>query len=283
MAGGPYTCELEIGAARVFAGDSVTYFSGLQPDDVIVCGSHGGETAALYAAAAGAKAVILNDAGRGKDDAGISGLVAVEPYGMAAATVDFQRSRIGNGPDTWENGVISFCNRWATEAGLRPGQPVKEAARLLASWRSPGGAARPATPADRPPLVIDEGPPRVVALDSTSMVNDSHTGVIVVTGSHGGVTGGRAVRAAVAAAFFNDAGVGKDGAGISRLPLMDADAIPGGAVDCRTARIGDGRDTYESGVLSHVNETAAGLGLSPGMPVRRAVALLLDRLRPETR
>lgn len=282
MPGGPYECILEIGTARVFVGDSVTYFAGLSPDDVIVCGSHGGDTAALFGAASGAKALILNDAGRGKGDAGINGLAVVEQFNVAAATVDYQSARIGNGPDTWESGAISFCNRWAAEAGVRPGQPAREAARLLAEWRPPGQVARPPTPADRPPLVISEGPPRVVALDSASMVDESCIGAIVITGSHGGVTGGRAVRAAVAAAFFNDAGVGKDEAGISRLPLLDKDGIPGGAVDCRTARIGDGRDTYDAGILSHVNEAAGRYGLAAGMSLRDAAQRLLSAMGPRT-
>lgn len=279
MAEGPYTCILEIGPARIFVGDSVTYFTDLRPEDVIVCGSHGGDTAALFGAASGAKGLILNDAGIGKEDAGISGLAAVEPYGVAAATVGYQSARIGSGTDTWEAGVISRCNRWATEAGVRAGQQVAAAARLLAAWRRPVPYDLPATPADRPPQLISEGPPRAVALDSASMVDERCVGMIVVTGSHGGATGGRAVRAVVAAAFFNDAGIGKDNAGISRLPMLDRDGIPGGTARCRTARIGDGWDTYASGILSHINETARRLGLKAGMPVRPAVELLMHRLR----
>jgi hypothetical protein len=276
MAEGPYTCVLEVGAARVFVGDSVTYFSALRPDDVIVCGSHGGETAALFGAASGAKGLILNDAGIGKENAGISGLAAVEPYNVAAATVGYQSARIGSGPDTWEAGVISHCNRWASEAGIRSGMTASEAARLLAAWPASPHRDLPASPKDRPPMTIHEGPPLAVALDSASMVDEHCIGVIVVTGSHGGATGGRAVRAAVGAAFFNDAGVGKAEAGISRLPMLDRDSIPGGTADCQTARIGDGWDTYDSGILSHVNETAAHVGLRPGMPVRDGVAILTD-------
>jgi hypothetical protein len=183
-------------------------------------------------------------------------------------------ARTGSGTDNWESGLISRCNRWAAAAGVRTGLPAADAARLLASWPAPVGKARPTTPADRPPRVVAAGPPRVVVLDSASMVDDSCIGAIVVTGSHGGATGGRAVRAAVAAAFFNDAGGGKDDAGISRLPLLDRDSIPGGTVDCRTARIGDGWDVYEAGALSHVNDTARRLGLTSGMPVREAVDVL---------
>jgi hypothetical protein len=274
MAHGPYECVLEIGPARIFVGDSVTYFTDLSPDDVIVCGSHGGDTAALFGAASGAKAVILNDAGGGKDGAGFSGLAAVEPYNVAAATVSYLSARIGSGEDTWESGLISRCNRLAAEAGVRTGLPAADAARLLASRPSRLGAPRPATPADRPPLVVAAGPPRIVVLDSASMVDESCIGAIVVTGSHGGATGGRAVRAAVAAAFFNDAGGGKDNAGISRLPLLDQAGIPGGTAGCQSARIGDGLDTYESGILSHVNDAARAHGLDAGMPVRQAVELL---------
>ena len=274
MAHGPYECVLEVGPARIFVGDSVTYFTDLGGDDVIVCGSHGGDTAALFGAASGAKAVILNDAGGGKDGAGFSGLTTVEAYHVAAATVSYDSARIGSGDDTWQSGLISRCNRWAVEAGVRTGLPAADAARLLASWPAPSGAARPATPADRPPRIVAAGPPRILVLDSASMVDDSCIGAIVVTGSHGGATSGRAVRAAVAAAFFNDAGGGKGNAGISRLPLLDRDGIPGGTAGCRTARIGDGWDTYESGILSHVNDAARRLRLVGGMPVREAVEIL---------
>jgi len=274
LAEGPYTCVLEIGPARIFVADSVTYFAACHPDDVIVCGSHGGETAAMFGAASGAKGLILNDAGIGKEDAGISGLAAVEALGIAAATVGYRTARIGSGSDTWEAGTISRGNRLAADAGVQPGQGAAAAARLIALWTAPPVRMKPATPADRAPAVISDGPPLIVALDSASMVDAAYIGGIVVTGSHGGITGGRAVRAAVAAAFFNDAGVGKGDAGISRLPLLDRDGIPGGTADCRSARIGDGKDSYESGVLSRVNETAAGLGVRPGMSVREAVELL---------
>ncbi len=278
MSEGPFSIVAEIGDARIFVGDSVTYFSDLLPDDVIVCGSHGGETAALFGAAAGAKGLILHDAGIGKEKAGISGLATVEPYGVAAATVGYESARIGSGRDSWQAGVISYANRRARHAGVRPGMAAADAARVLAAWTAPPRRERPASPKDRPPMPIAEGSVRAVALDSASMVDESDVGAIVVTGSHGGATGGRAVRAAVAAAFFNDAGVGKDGAGVSRLPLLDMDAIPGGTADCRTARIGDGWDTYASGVLSHVNATARGLGLQVGMSVLEAVGILANRV-----
>ncbi|MDD9918170.1 MAG: hypothetical protein OXT01_26255, partial [Rhodospirillaceae bacterium] len=67
--------------------DSITKLTDSHRGQVIVAASHGAEYAAYLAAKGGARAVILNDAGVGKDDAGISGLPYLDALGMAAATV----------------------------------------------------------------------------------------------------------------------------------------------------------------------------------------------------
>lgn len=77
-----------------------------------------------------------------------------------------------------------------------------------------------------------------------------------------------------AAAVFNDAGVGADRIGITRLPVLAARSIPAAAVDCMSARIGDGRSMWESGRLSHVNAAAAALGATHGMSVRNFASLV---------
>jgi hypothetical protein len=79
----------------------------------------------------------------------------------------------------------------------------------------------------------------------------------------------------VFAAFFNDAGGGKDGAGFSRLASLDARSIAAATASHQTARIGDGRSTYDAGVISHANETARRLEVREGMTVRDAVARLV--------
>jgi len=79
----------------------------------------------------------------------------------------------------------------------------------------------------------------------------------------------------VFAAFFNDAGGGKDGAGFGRLPVLDGRGIAAATVSNNTARIGDGRSTYETGVVSRINETAKRLELREGMSAREAVARLV--------
>ena len=103
--------------------------------------------------------------------------------------------------------------------------------------------------------------------------------MIVFTGSHGGAVGGVGVRHRVAAAVFNDAGGGKDEAGMSRLPLLDEMGIPAATVSNSSARIGFGDETYERGVLSAVNRTAEVLGVTVGMTSREAADLLVAALK----
>ena len=111
--------------------------------------------------------------------------------------------------------------------------------------------------------------PGLVLLDSVTQVGFGHAGQLVVTGSHGGasvVPYARAVRAWLY--VFNDAGVGKDGAGIAALDLLDADGIAAVTVAHTSARIGEALDAWQHGVVSHLNATAAALGLAVGMPLR---------------
>src|SRR4029077_17645603 len=113
--------------------------------------------------------------------------------------------------------------------------------------------------------------PQVWALDSASLVLPAHKNAIVVTGSHGGLLGGKpetAVKYDVLGALYNDAGIGKDEAGVSRLPALDARGIAAAAVGAMSARIGEARSTYEQGVVSRLNSRAATLGLREGISAR---------------
>ena len=75
-------------------------------------------------------------------------------------------------------------------------------------------------------------------------------------------------------ALYNDAGIGKDAAGISRLPALDARGIAAATVSAASERIGDARSSYEDGIISRVNTRAAALGLRDGMAARAFVAAL---------
>src|ERR1700726_1415830 len=260
--------------APIVIADSITRVGPEAAGAVVVNASHGGVYAAYLAAKLHAAAAIFNDAGIGRDRAGIGGLDYLQELGIAAATVGHDTARIGDGADMMARGVITHANGLAQASGCRPGMACREAAGALQA----AGPARhaPPTALEAAFLVIPEAP-QVWALDSASLVAPEHHDGIVITGSHGGLLGGRpetALKYDVRAAFYNDAGIGIDEAGVSRLPALDQRGIAAATVSAATARIGDARSTYEDGILSHVNAHAAAFGLASGMRAREAVALL---------
>ena len=123
--------------------------------------------------------------------------------------------------------------------------------------------------------VRHEGDRPVVLVDSITKVDESDAGAIVVSASHGGQSSGEfALAVPLAAVFFNDAGIGKDEAGIAGLAMLDARGVPACAVGHESGRIGDAADMWAHGLLSRVNAAAAGRGAAPGMTVQEAVRRL---------
>lgn len=113
---------------------------------------------------------------------------------------------------------------------------------------------------------------RVVLMDTITKVDVTDTGAFVVSGSHGGSSSGEfALAVPLALAAFNDAGIGKDGAGVAALAMLQARGTPACAVAHTSARIGEARDTFEHGVISRVNDAARALGLREGQPLRRVL------------
>ena len=162
--------------------------------------------------------------------------------------------------------------RWPRSLGVTTGQSCRDAAAALQLARPSRHAPPEALEAAF--LLISE-PPQVWALDSASLVLPDHKASIVVTGSHGGLLGGRpetALKYDVLGALYNDAGIGKDAAGASRLPALDARGIAAATVSAASARIGDARSTYEDGIISRVNARATVLGLREGITAREFVA-----------
>jgi uncharacterized protein YunC (DUF1805 family) len=267
-------------AAPIVTADSITRIdAGEAIGAVVVNASHGGLYAAYLAAKLGAAAAIFNDAGVGRDGAGTGGLDYLEALGMPAATIGNDTARIGDGADMLARGVITFANALAASLGVHPGMACREAAASLAQAVP---ARRTPPPAIEGAFLLEGEMPPVWALDSASLVAPEHHDAIVVTGSHGGLLGGRpetALKYDVRAAFYNDAGIGIDEAGVSRLPALDRRSIAAATVSAASARIGDARSTYEDGILSRVNERAAAFGLAPGMSAREAVALLRRAFR----
>lgn len=121
-------------------------------------------------------------------------------------------------------------------------------------------------------------PLRIV--DSITELGRQDEGCIAVSGSHGGVSSARyALVARPVLSVFNDAGVGKDSAGIAALDLLAAHGLAACTVSHDSARIGDAQSTLADGIISHLNHEAAGMGLTPGQPCGQAVSALQNNPR----
>jgi len=155
---------------------------------VVVSASHGGAYAGYLAARSGVRAVILNDSGVGRDNAGIGALEICQAIGMAAATVSAMSARIGDAEDTLANGIVSYANAVAQSIGVEAGSACHRAAEMM--LKSPLPARRPAPYSEARTIV---GKNRfdlsMVCIDSISLVEPLDTGQIVISGSHGGVQG----------------------------------------------------------------------------------------------
>lgn len=261
----------------IFVADSVTTPGAEVAGHVLVAGSHCGAYCAYLARRLKLRGVILNDAGVGLDQAGIAGLAYLQRAGIAAAAIDHQSARIGDGGDSAARGVVAWVNEAARAMGCTPGQSALDAAAcFLAAPQSPLADAVELREA-RHAIEIAESRDPVLLLDSASLVCEGDEGRIIVTASHGALLGGdprTALKIGARAAFFNDAGVGCDHAGISRLAELDRRGTIAGTVSHWTARIGDARSSWESGVLSHVNRSAEDAGAKPGMRLQEFVRMI---------
>jgi hypothetical protein len=255
---------------KVITMDTAAQIGPDEAGQILVIGSHGAETTARHVARYLPFAVILNDAGKGKTNAGISGLPVLESMSILAATVDCMSARIGDGQDNYESGILSAVNDRARGVGVEIGMPVAEACTaMLAAKRS----ARQLYVTE---IVYESGSDRIILADSISFLNESHRKSVIVSGSHCSYsTFEFAKNLGLKGIVLNDAGKGKDNEGISGLSVYNQAGIPAAAVDCMTAKIGDARDAWETGLVSARNDLAAGSGVEVGMPVQTAAKMFL--------
>ena len=259
---------------RIFTVPASSRVSAVHRGQVVVSGSYGGEYNAYHAGKWGLRGVILNDAGVGKDDAGICGLPYLDRIGLAAATADVWSCHIADGADMLAHGVISHVNRAALRLGCRPGESVRASAGRM-RLADPADGELPAIAGGKRYLVSDPAAgPKIICLDAAPMLVADDAGAIAVTGSHAALFDGKpdgVVNVDVFAIFFSDGGIGKDEAGVARLRELDERRIPAGAASVASAPIGDSRAILRQGILSRVNEAAAALGGRTGMTVRELV------------
>lgn len=106
-------------------------------------------------------------------------------------------------------------------------------------------------------------------VDSITELRDADAGCIAVSGSHGGVSSARyAIAARPLLSVFNDAGIGKNRAGIAALDMLEAEGLAACTVSHDSACIGFSQSTLDDGVVSHANPLAMAIGITPGLALR---------------
>ena len=113
-------------------------------------------------------------------------------------------------------------------------------------------------------------------IDSITELCALDAGCIAVSGSHGGISSARyALAARPLLSVFNDAGVGKNGAGLAALDLLQSHGLAACTVSHCSARIGEAQSTLRDGVVSHQNALALALGAVTG----HRCQLVIDNLQ----
>src|SRR5437016_13522744 len=97
-------------AAPIVTADSITRIADEARGAVVVNASHGGLYAAYLAAKLGAAAAIFNDAGVGRERAGIRGLDYLQQLGIPAAPVGHMTARLDVGAGMLARWVMSNAN-----------------------------------------------------------------------------------------------------------------------------------------------------------------------------
>lgn len=263
------------------------HFNNTSP--ILVCGSHcgGNKDLARQVKNCHIKAVFLNNAGVGKNQAGIRGLIYYQAENILACAVDHNSAEIGIAQDTWNSGIISHTGLQAEEVGIKVGDSVKEAVtKIINSITFPLEIKKNkdvislANEEKEDTSKVDlkkqtqtqvDGV-KIIVTDSITFLNEKNSGDIVVCGSHGGLSAGHyAQKYGVKAVFFNDAGIGKNNAGIKSLELLNDAGILACTVNCMSAEIFNGHDSLNYGIISVCNKLAKSGNIKENMTVKEAI------------
>ena len=115
----------------------------------------------------------------------------------------------------------------------------------------------------------------VLVVDSMSKLPPEANGAVVVGGSNAAIYAAFiSAKAGVRAAIHHDCGIGRDEAGVRGLLWAERHGMAMAAVATDSARVGDGADMFQRGVISRVNRIAAMCGVKNGQTVVQAAELL---------
>lgn len=116
---------------EVIVTDSIVFGTEADRRNVLVTAGHTGRSGARHIITVGPFGFICSDGGRGRDESGMAGLPIANAAGIAGATVDARRAKLGDGMSTYQDGVISAVNDLARACGVAIGMTAREAASLL--------------------------------------------------------------------------------------------------------------------------------------------------------
>ncbi len=257
---------------------------------ILVCGSHcgGNRDLARHVNNCHVKAVFLNNAGVGKNQAGIRGLTHYEAENVLACAVDNYSAEIGISQDTWESGTISHTSPQAEALGILIGDSVKKAVAKISpiinhplssqeSEKSESVIKNEVKTSGSKEELKKQTKTQIDGVsititDSITFLSANNSGDIVVCGSHGGVSAGHyAQKHNVKAVFFNDAGIGKNNAGIKSLEYLNDIGILACTVNCMSAEIFNGQDVLTNGIISVCNQLAKARNITKGMMVKESI------------
>ncbi len=260
------------GSQRIVCAESMGHAdSRMTCVDVLVAGSHTAVCAVELVIPLRLRGVIGHAAGPGLDDGGISGLSRLEFAGIPAAAVSGASAPIADGIAMYQLGVIGAVNNLARSLGIKEGMPCRDAALLMAE-KNPG----PVQIVPQQHIMFDAPEGRVIALDTIAYGDERINGQVICMGSHSGQSMADYVeRYQLAGSITNDAGMPPGRSSVVGLDRLSVRGIPAAVVDNNTARVGDGISTWETGILSEVNQAAANIGINPGMRAQEASIIML--------
>ncbi len=226
----------------------------------------------------GLRGFIAVDAGIGRNDAGIGGLAVAESVHVPAAAISVYSAEMCVGRSVWNDGVVSRVNATAAALGVQPGLSTEMAATLM--LRAPRGMPRhlanPQGDSDFLLVAGDDGgiygcwsmglPRGDRACDVFCVGTPVDTTMTVHMYNH---------RILPRGVIGSDGGFGRGQMAIAGLHILQDMGIACVSVSHLTAELGDARSIYHDGIVSVTNESAAQLGILPGMSAHEAAKLML--------